>query len=237
MSAQGVLTDGVRQISTNRATCPDFKVSALSITGRDMTQRGTCWSITINNPTDEDMNPSLQGGWKLEGQMEKGEEGTTHFQGMLSTPQTRFSSVKKVFPRAHIELAKNRSALQKYVHKELTREQEVETKVSNIPTLWDYSHSVAERWNHDDWVLFRNRRQDEDQKRDIGDIALDYVDSIVASDIEDGMNGVEFIAINPMFRSAWKKFWRSMIHRAEVRRQQTDRQTDSDQVIEEKDDE
>lgn len=100
--------------------------------------RGTCWSITINNPTADDMSPTLPAGWKLVGQMEKGEEGTLHYQGMLTTNQVRFSAVKKVFSRAHIELAKNRKGLEKYVHKPETRVSEVSDIVSNIPTLFEY---------------------------------------------------------------------------------------------------
>lgn len=90
-----------------------------------MGERGSCWSITVNNPTLADMEPELPPCWKLTGQLESGEEGTTHYQGMLSTPQVRFSAVKKVFQRAHIELARNKAALAKYVHKDDTRIAEV----------------------------------------------------------------------------------------------------------------
>lgn len=159
------------------------------------------------------MSPVLPAGWKQQGQMEEGKEGTPHYQGMITTPQVRFSAVKKVFPRAHIEVARNRQALQAYVHKDETRLTVVADRQSNIPTLFDYQYTVARKWNEDDWRGFAERRWEESPKMDIGDIALEYVDSIVAIDIENGVCGVEYIAINPMWRSAWKKFWRSMIKR------------------------
>lgn len=212
----------------------NLKFSALSITGRDMTDRATCWSITINNPTEKDLNPTLPAGWGVTGQMERGEvEGTEHYQAMLTTPQVRFSAVKKIFPRAHIEVAKNRSALEKYVHKDESRISEVADRRSNIPTLFDYQHTIAKRWNDDEWRQFADRGYEADSKRAIEDLVLDYVDSLVSIDIENGVCGVEYIAINPMWRSAWKKFWRSMIKRERLAdTRQTDRQTESDEKSE-----
>lgn len=195
-----------------------------------MTERASCWSLTINNPTVEDLNPTLPAGWSMTGQIEVGgEKGTEHYQGMITTPQVRFSAVKKVFPRAHIEPAKNRSALQKYVHKDDTRVGEVQDRKSAIPTLFDYQHTVAAKWNDEDWKTRLNNTLEDDPKADIGETALAYVDTIVAQDIEMGMIGVEYIAINPMWRSAWKKFWKQMVFRErqkmEADKRQTDRQT------------
>lgn len=184
----------------------------------DMTERATCWSITINNPTDQDLNPSLPAGWSMTGQIEKGAEGTEHYQGMLKTNQVRFTAVKKVFPRAHIEVARNRTALQKYVHKEETRLSTVADNKSAQVTLFDYQHSIASKW--DDNVFYQriqSQHDFEDEKKQPhtseDDLAMKYLDDMVAEDIENGMIGVEYIAINPMWRSAWKKFWRVMIAR------------------------
>lgn len=189
-------------------------------------ERATCWSITINNPSEEEVKPTLPAGWSLTGQMEAGEEkGTEHYQGMLTTPQTRFSAVKRVFPRAHIEVAKNRTALAKYVHKADTRIAEVADHTSNIPTLFNYQHEVAGKWNDEDWREHLDRHLAENPKMDVGEIAILYVDTLVAMDIEDGRCGVEFIAINPMWRSAWKRFWRQM-----VKRERLALQTQQDEV-------
>lgn len=189
--------------------------------------RGTCWSITINNPKDEDIKVDLPAAWKLQGQMERGEEGTEHYQGMLSTPQVRFSAVKKIFPRAHIELAKNRKALEKYVHKPETRIAEVNDVVSNIPTLFAYQHTIASRWNDDEFDAFvRLKREsmgeDEYAKYKESDLALDYVDYLVGQDIIAGVCGIEYIAINPMWRSAWKKFYRQLVTRERKLKSQQD---------------
>lgn len=89
-----------------------------------MTDRATTWSITINNPItadEENIHTARQKGWKVEGQKEMGAEGTPHYQLMVRTPQVRFSAVKKQFPRAHIEVARNSAALALYVHKDDTR--------------------------------------------------------------------------------------------------------------------
>lgn len=176
-----------------------------------MTERATCWSITINNPAVEEYERGLPASWKLEGQLEKGAEGTLHYQGMLRTPQIRFSAVKKEFPRAHIEAARSAAALKKYVNKEDTRV----ACVRSIPTLFEYQTQIAERWNEDDF-----RKRWELRTRNLGtevpdptDTAMGYIDSLVAQDIESGMRGIEFIAINPLWRSSWMRFWRSIITR------------------------
>lgn len=97
---------------------------ALSITGT--TQRSRVWSITINNPTEEDKQTWSSATThhfvkEAKGQLEKGENGTLHIQGYLRTDPVRFSQVKKLFPRAHIEVARNAPALSRYCEKEETR--------------------------------------------------------------------------------------------------------------------
>lgn len=175
-------------------------------------QRATCWSITINNPKEDEYKIVLPARWKLEGQLERGAEGTEHYQGMLNTPQVRFAAVKKVFPRAHIEVARNKVALAKYVHKEETRVAAVEA----IPTLFEYQTIVANLWNEE---VFKSRWDaavagaTATAVPDIDDVAMRYIDGIVADDIQRGRRGAEFIAINPMWRSSWRKFWRSIINR------------------------
>lgn len=174
-----------------------------------MTERASCWSITINNPKNEEYQIVLPAKWKLEGQLEKGAEGTIHYQGMLTTPQIRFSAVKKVFPRAHIEVARNKAALAKYVKKEDTRVASVE----RIPTLFEYQTIIAEKWVDEEFRAIGNRRIEANIFTDWDDVAMLYLDKLVSEDIESGRRGAEFIAINPMWRSSWKKFWSSIIKR------------------------
>lgn len=192
--------------------------SASSITGTS-SLRATCWSLTINNPTDADTKVELPSGWKLTGQYEQGAEGTNHFQGMLITPQVRFAAVKRVFPRAHIEVAKNRKALEQYVHKDDTRVGEFANRESAIPTLWDYQRTVASKWLDSEFEGRAEALMEADSNCSIDDCAMSYLDTLVSRDIEAGMRGVEFIAINPMWRSSWKKFWRVIIKREKSSRQ------------------
>lgn len=174
-------------------------------------ERATCWSITINNPEEVEYKVELPAGWSLEGQLERGEEGTLHYQGMLKTPQVRFSAVKKVFPRGHIEVARNRKALEKYVNKVDTRVEKVEKNVSRSPTLFEYQGIIAGKWDVEGYAKyvqnFPNKSPDE--------VAMLYLDSLIAEDIEGGRRGAEYIAINPMWRASWKLFWRSIIIRHE----------------------
>lgn len=196
------------------------------------TQRASCWSITINNPTDEDIHPALPPGWKLEGQIEQGQEGTTHFQGMVRTTQVRFSAVKAVFPRAHIESARNVRALANYVHKEETRIAEVPTQGGHM-NVYGYISEIAKDMDITEVCDYLQTCRDAEEQLGItgkgvaseGDLVLDYVDGLIREKIESGVQGVEFLAVNPIWRSVWKRFWRSILIRA-VRSRQTDRQTD-----------
>lgn len=172
----------------------------------DTSQRARCWSITINNPEEKDLKCDYPG-WKLQGQFEEGEQGTRHFQGMLETPQVRFSAVKRAFPRGHIEVARNKQALQQYVNKDETRVATFEATA--IPNMFQLQDSIASDWDSEEW---RNLSAEYERMPD-SDVALMYLDTLVARRIESGQRGLEFIAINPMWRSSWKKFWRSIIKR------------------------
>lgn len=178
-------------------------------------ERATCWSITINNPIDSEYKSvQLPAGWVLMGQLEQGAEGTVHFQGMLKTPQVRFSCVKKTFPRAHIEVARNPQALQQYVNKEESRVATVETRTSDIPTVFSYQSIIASQWSEDEWEAFvMDEMKLQGKKYDRGEAVLKYVDRLVSLDICRGRKGAEFIGINPMWRSSWKKFYRAILDR------------------------
>jgi len=87
-----------------------------------MSARASWWSITINNPTDDDRNALKSENWptwvkRYDGQEEVGKDGTLHIQGALNTAQIRFAAVKGWLKRAHIEAARDKSALLKYVAK------------------------------------------------------------------------------------------------------------------------
>jgi len=110
-------------------------------------ERHSTWSITINNPSasdEEDMSRARQKGWKVEGQLERGENGTPHYQLMVKTGQVRFSAVKKAFPRAHIEPARNEAALKEYVHKDKTKVGELQSENEFYPSLAKFWRMVTQ---------------------------------------------------------------------------------------------
>jgi len=188
------------------------KEGPVSITRPDTKERATCWSIVINNYTEKELELNIPG-WKLKGQPEVGKNGTRHYQGMLLTPQVRFSQVKRQFPRANISIARDKVALAKYVQKEETRVGDYKED-NGIPTLWEYQTIVANEWDNDEFISrCANEPYARRYKYDNGTIALEYVDEICAKLIEGGSKGLEFVAINPMWRSAWKKFYASIITR------------------------
>ena len=171
-----------------------------------MTARATCWSITINNPTKEETAPNLPAGWKLEGQIEVGAEGTEHFQGMLCTPQVRFSAVKRHLPRAHIEIARDKNALQAYIHKVETRVREIHQSAGY--TVFALQDKVLERWDDDDFTEYKKAMRYAD------DCYLTYADCIVRTLMAEGtVGGIEYVAINPMWRTSWKKFGHAIVCR------------------------
>lgn len=181
----------------------------------DKKVRATCWSITINNPTQEDYEAikNIPAGWSVLGQPEVGEEGTPHLQLCIKTPQVRWSAVKKHFVRGHIEVARNQKALTKYVQKEETRAGDLIQVKSQIPTIFEYQTIIAKQWIEDDFQERLKRSLQVTKVPDIDEVAMCYIDSLVSADIRSGRRGAEWISINPMWRCSWKKFWRDIIIR------------------------
>jgi len=185
-----------------------------------MSDRATSWSVTINNPTAADDEyialAKQKSGWTVEGQLEKGENGTPHYQLLVRTPQVRFSAIKKQFPRAHIEVARNVKALQAYVHKEDTKvgELTVNDKYPSLSKLWD----LFATWLEEDNLTKYFHNQDPDSK-------LQTFDQFIKQLILDGYH-VETLAVNPQTRSCVKNYGSEIIVR-EIRRQTADRQTNN----------
>lgn len=184
-----------------------------------MSERATCWSVTINNPTasDEDAiaHAKQRSGWKVEGQLEAGEEGTQHYQLMVKTPQVRFSALKSAFPRAHIEVARNVKALSAYVHKD-------DTKIGELPV--NDKFPTMDKF----WLLFTTFVTDQEWlcRMESEEDRLQLLDEFCLNAINDGYH-VESFGVNPQIRSAIKKYGFAIFHRSTkiLRRQQTDRQT------------
>lgn len=192
-------------------------------------KRATAWSVVINNPTasdEEAINQARQRGWRVEGQLEKGENGTPHYQLMVKTPQVRFAAVKKMFPRAHIDEARNVAALEQYVQKD-------ETRIGELPSQSEFYPSLAKFW-----ILFTNWYDNEKfptgdasyNSAPYGDAALSLLDEFIADIITKGYH-VETMGVNPQIRACVKNYLEAILIRsrneiAENIRRQTDRQTD-----------
>ena len=205
-----------------------------SVRNKMMDIRATAWSVTINNPVDadeENINLARQRGWRVEGQKEVGENGTPHYQLSLKTPQVRFRAVKKAFPRAHIEVARNPAALDIYVKKEETRVGELAQSNELYPSLqkfWDllYDYMVLSGWEQgvSGWI-----RTSTGQKEYLdADGALNWLDQFADRMICRGFI-IETMVVNPQIRSIFKNFSSSILIRSSLRRQ-TDRQTDENLV-------
>lgn len=181
-------------------------------------QRATCWSVTINNPVESDKEAIATAGqkrWTVTGQLEKGANGTPHYQLIVRTPQVRFSAVKKQFPRAHIEIAHHPEALAKYVVKEDTRVAAIdgtERYPSQAKTMQFFAeHMIRLRETVNLECLAPQQM-------------LNEFDRMCYYKIEEGYY-MELIAVNPQVRSAIVKFGLAIVTRERVRRRQTDRQT------------
>lgn len=192
--------------------------------------KSCCWSVTINNPTEEDKAQwaSLAGlPWvrEVSGQLEKGQEGTLHIQGMLKTQSVRFSQVKKALPRAHIEAARSQAALAKYVTKQ-------ETRVAPISTIRTATQSDVQKhcYRHvitQCYSLYQRKyglALVDPLTLDDGELILEfsdvirrnwesYTDEAVRDLIKAGYYGIEYIMANPQVRMAFKKYLPEICYR------------------------
>jgi len=194
--------------------------------------KSSCWSITINNPTEDDLVAwsalATNYTWikKVEGQLEKGEEGTPHIQGMVTTGYGRFfNKLKEALPRAHIEASENKFALANYVHKPETRIGEIATvKVAGQSDLqnemcklmmYGLNTRVCNQanWDKNYDSLPRNILVNADDIRQSWELILDEA---VKSLIIQGYYGVEFVVSNNQVRNAFKRYLPEILYRTAV---------------------
>jgi len=205
-------TDG-REMRSKKVVPP---VSAMERGGDSITPthgRSACWSITINNPTEDELKfeQVKLSGWKIEGQLEKGKEGTPHYQGMLDTPnKPEFRTVKRAFPRAHIEPARRRDLLKKYVNKEETRVATVATVGRRMATMPEAALEVARRLNMAE--IKRDIMEAIQQGESEHAVITKHVDRQIRDMMLKESNILyAFYAVNPNFISIFRKFY-STIH-------------------------
>lgn len=102
------------------------------------TDKATWWSITT---FDEGEQKYIADGtypgfvFKIHGGLEKcPETNRIHFQGALQCKsQQRFSAIKKMLPKAHIEAARNGEALRKYAMKDATAIEQKQVRKNETP--------------------------------------------------------------------------------------------------------
>lgn len=205
----------------------------------DSAKKSCYWSITINNPTEDDYirwEGLKSEKWvkKVMGQLEKGENGTPHIQGMLNTDSVRFSQIKRALPRAHIEVARKPAALSNYVQKE-------DTRLAPLPTtrvatqadvqreclalaLDDYrKHNLKEPQTQDDFYNWMTGHHI--QYKNWSEC---MIDAAVKKLVREGLYGIEFVMCNPQVRLAFKKYFCEIVIREYGRSQ--DNQGDGSQV-------
>lgn len=117
-----------------------------------LTLRSRSWCLTVNNYTEEEYNTithALSEGEYIVGK-ETGEEGTPHLQCFVryKNPRT-FSSMKKKFPRAHIEIAKgNTNQNFNYCSKQENYKSNIEMKLS---AKQEYEIYMNEEYKDIEW--------------------------------------------------------------------------------------
>jgi len=203
-----------------------------------MSERSTFWSVTINNPTPDDeecISVARSKGWTVTGQKEAGSEGTPHYQLAVKTPQVRFTAVKKVFPRGHIEIARNVAALQTYVHKEETRVGELPTTSTQYPTvsrMWEIMFDVT--WKESWYGLDSIDEYLEEYLKMSDKARLVWLDEKAADLIKRGYF-IEHHVVNPQVRSSFAKFMPQLFERTIRKIVQTSvdasRQTDAENIV------
>jgi len=201
-----------------------FSITAGQTDNMDSTQRSACWSLTINNPTADDEEAialARQQGWKVEGQLEVGAEGTPHYQLMLRTPQVRWSAVKKLFPRGHIEAARVPAALKKYVGKEEGRVATLSTSQEMYPSLSKFWQLIEAELDAINPYIVLAWDEVEEWSESKGEGPLPTPDeALIRATRRLIVRGyhVETIAANPATISSWRKFHVALCYRAREER-------------------
>lgn len=188
--------------------------------------RASYWSITINNPTEDDKRQWAALGqlpWvkKADGQLEKGKEnGTVHIQGYVATQHGRFlTKLREALPRAHVEVARNPSALVNYTKKEDTRVGKIEQVKTAGPA--DVQNELYQELLYNGRNFFKTWRLDqesfEENLENHKDMILKYwetlFDAAISRLIRQGYYGVEFAAANQQIRVAFKKYLPDILYR------------------------
>jgi len=186
-----------------------------------MSETGTVWSITINNPTEDDRTalktwPSFVK--ETVYQDEIGEENNTlHIQGMVKCRYTvKFNSIKRWLTRAHIQKARNSDALKNYVQKSETavpgtqvsesvsplenKEYVIPSKFPRLVVKYAKKYMEVHDWKvngvwYDMYEVY-NRKHFVDA----------VIDATIRQMIREGFH-IELLAVNPAIMKALRTYW------------------------------
>lgn len=186
----------------------------------EMSESGTVWSITINNPSDEDREalkswPSFVK--EVIGQDEVGENGTLHFQGLVKCKYTtKFNALKKWLPRSHIEKARNVKALMNYVQKSETAVEGTQIKLSEcvseskefitpskFPRL--VVRKAMEYMDQLDWKL-NGEWYDRYEAYEYRSFRDAVIQATLKQMVREGWH-IELLAVNPQVMKALTTYW------------------------------
>lgn len=225
VAASATTPVSITQVAAGTPAAPQQPLGAL---------KGSFWMMTINNPTQDEIalsNKPTDPRWNTDGQLERGENGTVHLQFRLHTHQCRGTEVKRMYPRAHIELCRNEHASKRYCEKE-------ETRVSPLATSQVTPHSALNIFTAQSAICKALIKRDLEAEYDaelvkisnltltvdkaervkkLGDVnryVSDQVKIEVKRKIEDGENLWEIIASNPMWHNSWLAFGPSILKRS-----------------------
>lgn len=85
---------------------------------RERLCRSRNWCFTLNNYTEADINNIGDCKYQYIFQEETGKEGTPHLQGLIASPNAiSQNTMKKLIPRAHLEVCRNKMASIQYCQK------------------------------------------------------------------------------------------------------------------------
>jgi hypothetical protein len=165
----------------------------------------TWYSVVVNNPTDQDeaaLKEARSKGWLIEGQMEKGKNGTPHYQLALRTDEG-WTAIKQLLPRANIQEAEDPVALRRYVVKEATRvldltpvptKKKPQRTYNSADFYNDVFNEAHEQFNADTDELVKN-----DDTLKVYDLAVNQLI------LQNGYD-IAIRATRPDVRSAYRKY-------------------------------
>lgn len=177
------------------------------------TDKGTWWSITAFSQQEIDLlNGTEYPEWvsKVYGGMEScPDTGRLHFQGAIQARrQVRFSQVKSWLGTAHIELARNKEALRKYVMKEETAvgDKSVHQNATPYYRAHDLLELLAKHWINaemdDQSYIVDNKLNLKAQYWDLVKIILETDRTLISA------------FMNPSLEKAWcntASFWKKSV--------------------------